>query len=176
MPRPEDAQKLYYALLASFSKSIIAQAETEVSAHKSQARPLARICVALISAYPELGDIFWARLCARAGCWAAGVEPVLLEDETSDSISDKEKQKRWGSLPEEGSEEKMMRIAGIMRLYFSILSISMEPTANQPMPIPFRPARYWMYLSQLLNNSTMLEKSVAAEILYGMCHNFNNNG
>ena len=175
MPRPEDAQKLYYALLASFSKSIIAQAETEVSAHKSQARPLARICVALISAYPGFGDIFWARLCARAGCWAAGVEPVLLEDETSDSISDKEKQKRWGSLPEEGSEEKMMRIAGIMRLYFSILSISMEPTANQPMPIPFRPARYWMYLSQLLNNSTMLEKSVAAEILYGMCHNFNNN-
>lgn len=166
MPRPDDAQSLFHALLVSFSKTVIAQAETEVSAHKSQARPLARVCISLISTYPELGDIFWARLCARAGCWAAGVEPVLLEDETSDQLSDKEKQKRWGSLPEEGSEEKMMRIAGIMRLYFSILSLSMEPTASQPMPVPFRPARLWMYLSQLLNNSTMLEKPVAAEIIY----------
>ncbi|KAI5122850.1 hypothetical protein M0805_003144 [Coniferiporia weirii] len=166
MPRPEEAQNLHYALLSSFAKTVILQAETEVTAHKAQAGPLARVAVALIAAYPALGDIFWAKLCERAGCWAAGVEPALLADESSDALSEKVKRKRWGARLEEGLEEKMTRLAGVLRLYFRMLFVSLDMQTPQPLPPPFRPSRYWAYLAQLLNNKIMLEKAVAPEIVY----------
>lgn len=168
MPRPEDAQNLHYALLASFSKVVIAQAETEVTAHKASARPLALVAVALIRAYPELGDIFWARICARVGCWAAGVIASVLEDETQESLPAKDKRKRWGVCSlSENKEERVMRISGVMRLYFAMLFASLEGEIKDPMPAPFRPGRYWLYLTQLLSNESMLGRSVAPEVIYG---------
>ncbi|EJD07877.1 uncharacterized protein FOMMEDRAFT_164723 [Fomitiporia mediterranea MF3/22] len=166
MPRPEEAQCLHHALLASFAKAVVAQAETEVTAHKAQAGPLARVAVSLISAYPALGDIFWARLCARAGCWAAGVEPEVVENEQWQTLPDKEKRKRWGAREDENLEEKMTRISGILRLYFSMMFISVTVPMKEPMPMAFRPARFWLYLSQLLDNQKMIEKPVAPEIIY----------
>lgn len=167
MPKQDDAQNLHHALLASFAKAIIAQAETEVTAHKAQAKPLARVAVSLIIAYPALGDIFWARLIARAGCWIAAVEPSLLEGEQSSSLSDKEKRKRWGAREQEGLEEKMTRLSGVLRLYFHMLFVSMSVPTKGPMPVPFRPGRFWMYMAQLLNNTPMLARAVAPEIIYG---------
>ena len=167
MPKQDDAQNLHHALLASFAKAVIAQAETEVTAHKAQAKPLARVAVALIITYPALGDIFWARFVARAGCWMAGVEPSLLEGEQATSLSDKEKRKRWGARQDEGLEEKMMRLSGVLRLYFHMLFVSMNLAVKDPLPLPFRPGRFWMYMAQLLNNAPMLGRAVAAEIIYG---------
>ncbi|THH08673.1 hypothetical protein EW145_g2541 [Phellinidium pouzarii] len=166
MPKPDEAQHLHHALLSSFAKTVILQAETEVTAHKAQAGPLAQVAIALIVAYPPLGDIFWARLCEQAGCWAAGVEPSMLEDENSETLSAKAKRKRWGARPEEGLEEKMTRLAGVLRLYFRMLFISLDTPTPEPLPPPFRPGRYWLYLAQLLNNQAMLEKAVAPEIVY----------
>ncbi|KAL5532421.1 GLE1 [Sanghuangporus sanghuang] len=164
MPRPEEGQSLHYALLVSFSKAVIAQAETEVTAHKAQAGPLARVAVSLITAYPPLGDIFFARLCARAGCWAAGVEPLTVEDETWEQLPEKEKQKRWGARSDENLEEQMTRISGVMRLYFAMLFAALKLGVH--VTAAFRPSRFWLYLAQLLNNRTMLEKPVAPEIIY----------
>lgn len=166
MPRPDEAQNLHFALLVSLSKAVIAQAETEVTAHKAQAGPLARVAVSLIIAYPPLADIFFARMCARVGCWAAGVEPLTLENETWEQLQEKEKQKRWGARSDENLEEKMMRIAGVMRLYFAMLFVALK--LGNHVPAPFRPARFWLYLAQLLNNRKMLERPVAPEIIYGM--------
>lgn len=167
MTNQDDAQNLHYALLASFAKAVIAQAETEVTAHKAQAKPLARVAVSLIIAYPALGDIFWARLIARAGCWMAGIEPSLLENEQMSTLTDKEKRKRWGAREQEGLEEKMTRLSGVLRLYFHMLFVSMNTSTTSPLPPPFRPGRYWLYMSQLLNNASMLGRAVAAEIIYG---------
>lgn len=168
MPRPEDSQNLHHALLASFSKAVIAQAETEVTAHKASARPLALVAVALIRAYPELGDIFWARICARVGCWAAGVKASVLEDETHETLPAKDKRKRWGICSlDESKEDIVMRISGVMRLYFAMLFASLEEEMKDPMPAPFRTGRYWLYLTQLLSNESMLARSVAPEVIYG---------
>ena len=98
----------------------------------------------------------------------AGVEPSLLEDEQSSQLSDKEKRKRWGAREQEGLEEKRTRISGVLRLYFHMLFVSMSVPMKDPMPPPFRPGRFWMYMAQLLNNAPMLGRSVAAEIIYGM--------
>ncbi|KAH8110204.1 GLE1-like protein-domain-containing protein [Phellopilus nigrolimitatus] len=166
MPKPDDAQYLHYALLSSFAKTIILQAETEVTAHKAQAGPLARVAVALIATYPILGNIFWAKLCERAGCWASGIAPVMLEDETQESLSEKQKRKRWGARLEESQEEKATRLSGVMRLYFHMLFVSLDMETREPLPLPFRPGRYWLYLAQLLNNKAMLGKPVAPEIIY----------
>lgn len=165
MPSPEVSQQLHFALLSSFAKAVILQAETEVTANKAQAGPLARVAIGMIAAFPQLGDLFWAKLCERAGCWAAGVEPIPLPEEDRSALTDKIKRKRWGDRPDDNLEDKVLRIAGVMRVYFAMLFVAMD--AAQPLPPAFRPWRFWLYLSQLLNNPPMLAKPAAPEIIYG---------
>ena len=166
MPQP-DALHLHHALLSSVSKAILRQAETEVTANKAQAGPLARVAMSLIATYPLLGDIFWAKMCESVGCWAAGCEPETLPDEKHDELSEKVRVKRWGMRLEEAQDVQTTRIAGVLRLYFSMLFVSLDIQTQQPLPSQFRPGRFWMYLSQLLNNATMLGRPVAAEAIYG---------
>lgn len=165
MPSPEVAQQLHLALLSSFAKAVITQAETEVTANQAQAKPLARVALSMILSFPQLGDIFWAKLCERVGCWAAGVEPIPLPEEDQSALSDRIKQKRWGNRPDEALEDKSQRIAGVMRVYFAMLFLALD--APQPLPPPFRPWRFWLYLAQLLNNPPMLAKPAAPEVIYG---------
>lgn len=162
-----DALHLHHGLLSSVSKAILLQAETEVTANKAQAGPLARVAVALIATYPLLGDIFWAKMCERVGCWAAGCEPLTLADESQETMGEKLRMKRWGMRAEEGQDVQTTRITGVLRLYFHMLFVSLDMQTPQPLPPQFRPGRFWMYLSQLLNNSIMLGRPVAAEAIYG---------
>lgn len=163
----QDRLHLHAALLSSLAKAMIAQAETEVTANKAQAAPLARVAIGLMGIYPLLGEIFWAKLCEFIGCWAAGVEAIPLDDEDSDALPEKERLKRCGSRPEESVDDQTTRISGVLRLYFSMLSAAVDLPSPQPLPVPFRPARYWLYLSQLLNNEIVLSNSIAAEAIYG---------
>lgn len=164
---PSDAQHLHHALLSSVAKAILSQAETEVTANKAQAGPLARVSIALISTYPLLGDIFWAKMCERIGCWVVGCEPITLADESQDTLPEKLRMKRWGMKAEEGQDVQTTRITGVLRLYFRMLFVSLDMQTPQPLLSQFRPGRFWLYLSQLLNNSIMLSRPVAAEAIYG---------
>ena len=173
VPEP-DSTHLHHALLSSLSKSFISQAETEVTAHKEQALLLARVAISLVVVYPFLGDIFWAKLCELTGCWAAGVENLLLDDERFENLSEKEKMKRSGVRKDESSEGQTIRIAGVLRLYFAMIIAALDIPISQPLPPQFRPGRYWLYLSHLLNSERTLGKTVAPEAIYGMFHSNSN--
>ena len=175
---PDQAQHLHFALLSSLSKAFIAQAETEVTAHKEQAGPLARVAVNLIIAYPLFGEIFWAKLCELIGCWAAGVMPrETTEYETESGVTvveklsemdEKQRLKRVGARKEEALDVQMMRITGVLRLYFTML---FEDCPN-PLAPQYRTGRFWVYLSHMLSDEIVLKRPIAPEAIYGSS-NFN---
>jgi hypothetical protein len=83
---------VYTALLSAFSKYLLLQAETEVTAKLPTAYPLARLVWLVIArGHPKLWEIFWARwaiFCGRglefddfvAGLWdeQAGGESLYI--------------------------------------------------------------------------------------------------
>ncbi|KLO06245.1 hypothetical protein SCHPADRAFT_838304, partial [Schizopora paradoxa] len=168
-----DQQNLHHALLSSVSKAVLSQAETEVTAHKAAARPLARVIVALIATYPLLGEIFWARMIGSIGVWAVGgIEPTLIEvDDTTGErheLDAKGKLRRWGMREEEPTDAYVSRVAGVLRLYFEMLFVEMDGLnlGNMQLQPQFRPARLWAYLAQLINHEGMLKRVVAPEAIY----------
>lgn len=153
---------------------MLSQAETEVTAHKAAARPLARVVVSLIAAYPLLGEIFWARMIGSIGVWAVGAtEPSLIEvdDATSErhELNEKEKLRRWGMRQDEPTDAYVGRVAGVLRLYFEMLFVETDGlnSGNAQLQPQFRPARLWAYLAQLINHDGMLKRVVAPEAIYG---------
>lgn len=163
---PGAPEALHYALLSSLAKIIIRQAETEITAHKEQAGPLAQVAVNLIAAYPHLADIFWAKLCELVGCWIAPHEPPLSHIDVLDGktqLSDKQRAKIWSVREDEAQDTQTIRITGVLRLYCQMLFV---PVAN-PLPPLFRPSRYWAYLAQLFSSPGLLRRPVAPEAIYG---------
>lgn len=152
-------EMLHHAALSSLAKIIIRQAEAEVTAHKEQAVPLAKLAVSLIARDSLFADIFWAKLCDLVGCWIA---PAAA---SSHDAPDGEKQylKLWSRRPDELQDAQTMRITGVLRLYFHMLLV---PVQSQ-LPPPYRPARLWAYLATLLANPALLERAVAPEAIYG---------
>jgi len=167
-----DQQNLHHALLSSISKAVLSQAETEVTAHKAAARPLAQVIIALIAAYPLLGEIFWARMIGSIGVWAVGgIEPSLIEvdDATGErhELDGKEKLRRWGMRHDEPTDAYVSRVAGVLRLYFEMLFVETDGAnfGNVQLQPQFRPARLWAYLAQLINHDGMLKRVVAPEAI-----------
>ncbi|KIK26281.1 hypothetical protein PISMIDRAFT_676065 [Pisolithus microcarpus 441] len=179
-------QPLYLAALSSLSKCILLQAETEVTAEKKSAFPLAAVTCALLH-HPSLSDtfpeVFYAKMVQRTGGWGV---PVVIPTQDVDGRAwdDNEKRKAMGyrrTGGEDGSEEVVWessgeygtRIAGIMRVYFLVLGFSASMSSTSPSAGPvgrvqsiFQLPRIWIYFSRILGDERLLQAAVAAQILH----------
>ncbi|CAK5270529.1 unnamed protein product, partial [Mycena citricolor] len=162
---------LYKALLSSLSKAILLQAETEVTAEKKAAIPLALASFRLLEQLEAFPEVFFARLSHRCGIWLIPC-PLPEKDHDGRPWADKvERQKMQGfrlsSSDDAESWESMQeysdRISGMMRLYFHIIRVVPQ---NKPLHPLFQLPRCWQWLSRLLNERSLLESPVAAQLIY----------
>jgi nucleoporin GLE1 len=188
-PHPDE---IYIPLLSSLAKAILLQAETEVTASKTAAVPLAMVTKNLLGTLPHFEDVLWAKLVQRVGGW--GIPTTLpprdinVDGSNSDQPFDEVSlRKAMGyrdvpahldedsgkQVPEqrESQAEYITRVSGIMRVYFLVLIG--EGGVDRPMNSKvWQTGRYWGYFARMLGGcvGSGLESAVAAELLYGGCH------
>ncbi|KAF7298730.1 hypothetical protein MIND_00820500 [Mycena indigotica] len=171
LPNPPHPPMLYTGLCSSLAKAILLQAETEVTAEKKAALPLAQLTHALLENLPSFPEVFFAKLVQRCGPWA--IPSVLpTTDVTGEPWKDDdERAKAMGyrrsvedNVPREPVGEYMLRVAGIMRVYFAVLKL--PPNNGQPLNPLFQMPRLWVWLARLMGSERMLESPVAAQLIY----------
>lgn len=159
VPHPKP---IYFALLSSLAKAILLQAETEVTAEKRSALPLAQVTANLLGTLDRFADILWAKLLQRAGAWP--VPHVIPATDVDGTLFDEaSRRKALGYRKDESGGEFTTRVSGMMRVYFQVLS---APVA-QPLDPRFRFPRYWTFFARMLSAPQLLESPVAPEVLYG---------
>jgi nucleoporin GLE1 len=183
-PHPDE---IYIPLLSSLAKAILLQAETEVTASKTAAVPLAMVAKNLLGTLPHFEDVLLAKMVQRVGGW--GVPTSLPARDINVDGSDSNQpfdevslRKAMGyrdvpahvdensgkQIPEqrESQADYITRVSGIMRVYFLIL------IGAGGVDRPRQTGRYWGYFARMLGGCVGggLETAVAAEILYGECH------
>ena len=155
---------VYYASLSSLAKAILLQAETEVTAEKRSAKPIAQLTLNSITTLEGFNVVFWAKLCQRTGGWAVPV-PMPSKDVDGTPFTPTTYRKASG-LREETSADHTARVAGIMRVYFSLLLLP----PSRPLPREFQLPRFWMFVTRLVGQPALLRSSLATELLSGMLH------
>ncbi|KAK0443071.1 GLE1-like protein-domain-containing protein [Desarmillaria tabescens] len=167
---------IYAALLSTLAKAIILQAETEVTAEKKSAYPLSKVAFNLLETLDGFNQVFWARIVARTGGWAV---PTLIGDRDWDgkpwsNVVEKKKAMGYrqqtadnGDLVWETEEMYILRLNGVMRVYFGVLAIQPQKgPLNGPM---WRTPMFWVWIARLLGSDgggrAMLERAVGAELL-----------
>ncbi|CUA78447.1 Nucleoporin gle1 [Rhizoctonia solani] len=175
-PSPPHPDPVYTALLSAFSKYLLLQAETEVTAKLPTAYPLARLVWLVVArGHPKLWDVFWARFVGRTGGWGVGVHLTRKA-----GTSDTEWRKLTGRELEgkndpddkpptlETTTQYTDRIVGQLALYAAILQTSI-PSQLEPqlesVPAQFRLTRLWTWLARVLNSREMLGSSSAPQCL-----------
>ncbi|KAI0746748.1 hypothetical protein C8Q80DRAFT_1345139 [Daedaleopsis nitida] len=161
-PPQSHPQPVYLALLSSLSKAILLQAETEVTAEKKSAIPLAQVATNLLIALDGFADIFWAKLCQRAGGWPV---PVVVPAKDTDNVlfTEDSRRKALGYRDtEEGLADYTSRVSGLMRVYFHILTVPVDQPLDPIMRLP----RYWTFFSRMLKDPQLLESAVAPQVLF----------
>jgi nucleoporin GLE1 len=153
---------VYNASLSSLAKAILLQAETEVTAEKRSARPLAQLALNSMNMLDGFSTVFWAKLCQRTGGWAIPA-PVPSRDADGTPFTTATRVKASG-LREETSADHISRVAGIMRVYFSLLLLP-PPT---PLSREFHTSRLWTFVARLVGQPALLQSSLAAQVLSGM--------
>lgn len=167
-PSPPHSGSLYDALLSALAKAILLQAETEITAHKESAIPLAIVTADLLRRLPYFPDIFWAKLIQRAGGWPVPLVIPKDKDSNGDPWSRPDQRKKaMGHREGETESEYSMRVAGMMRVYFLILWSPLE--GNQTMDRLFQTSRLWTWFSRLLGSEGghLLRTAVGAEVVHG---------
>ncbi|KAG1726623.1 GLE1-like protein-domain-containing protein [Suillus paluster] len=156
---------IYFAALSSLAKAILLQAETEVTAEKRSAIPLAMVAARLLGTLEGFPDIFFAKLVQRSGGWPV---PSAIPSTDSDGTAWKgeERTKAMGYRTNEGQRENLsehvMRVSGMMRVYFLILAAPVP----QPLEKMFQLPRFWTYFARMIGDERLLETAVAAEVLH----------
>ncbi|KAJ7160083.1 GLE1-like protein-domain-containing protein [Mycena filopes] len=173
MPPQRHPPMLYTGLLSSLAKILLLQAETEVTAEKKAAGPLAQVAFTLLDRLETFPDIFFAKLLQRCGGWPIPTAVPNADFDGRPWANDAERSKVMGyrrsvQLAEEKSGvedtvEYMNRVAGCMRLYFHILKI---PPPSRPMHPMFQLPRCWTWFARILGNYPLLETPVAAQLIY----------
>ncbi|KAK7048672.1 GLE1-like protein-domain-containing protein [Favolaschia claudopus] len=182
LPQQPLPPMLYAGLLSSLTKAILLQAETEVTAEKKAALPLAQVTFSLLERLDSFPDVFFAKLVQRCGGWplpcrvpntdhdgrpwdderehqkVSGYRKTALQ---SDKIGDEDFVKK--EVPFESVTEYMDRVAGIMRVYFHILKI---PPRSKPLHPMFQLPRCWTWFARILGDRSLLESPVAAQLIY----------
>ncbi|KAG5723958.1 Nucleoporin gle1 [Termitomyces sp. T112] len=163
---------IYKALLYSLSKAIILQAETEVTAEKNSARPLATVAFNLLETVKDFGEVFFSKLVQRAGGWPV---PYLVAsdnysgpDQARKKAAERTRKLAMGFREDGDSEMETLdvyitRISGIMRIYFNILKFTPN---QQPLHSAFQLPRFWTWLTRLLRNKQLLELPVTPNLIY----------
>ncbi|KAI9465815.1 GLE1-like protein-domain-containing protein [Lactarius psammicola] len=160
--RPQTAlpPDVYFASLSSLAKAILLQAETEVTAEKRSAKPIAQLTLNSISALDGFSVVFWAKLCQRTGGWAV---PVLVPSKDVDGtpFTPVTHRKASGLREEETSVDHTTRVAGIMRVYFSLLLLP----PSRPLPREFHLSRFWTFVARLVGQPALLRSALATQLL-----------
>ncbi|OJA12961.1 hypothetical protein AZE42_04710 [Rhizopogon vesiculosus] len=164
-PRSPLSQDIYFAALSSLAKAILLQAETEVTAEKRSAIPLAMVAAKLLGTLAGFPDIFFAKLVQRSGGWPV---PTVIPSTDSDGTAWDEEQrtKAMGYQINENLRESLsdhvMRVSGMMRVYFLVLAAPVP----QPLDKMFQLPRFWTYFARMMGDERLLETAVAAEVLH----------
>jgi nucleoporin GLE1 len=160
---------LYPTICIVLAKAIILQAETEVTAEKRSAEPLAQVTFALLERLEHFSSIFWSKLVQRCGGWPL---PILVPPVDTDGLpwnSPDDRVKASGvrqsasSDGPESTEEYATRVAAIMRVYFHILKIR---PGNQPLAQHFQMSRYWTWFARIMSDTRLLADPAAPQLLY----------
>lgn len=160
------SQDIYFAALSSLAKAILLQAETEVTAEKRSAIPLAMVAARLLGTLHGFPDIFFAKLVQRSGGWPV---PTAIPSTDSDGTAWDEEQRtkamgyRVNDNQRESLSDHVMRVSGMMRVYFLILAAPVP----QPLEKMFQLPRFWTYFARMMGDERLLETVVAAEVLHG---------
>ncbi|KAI0049374.1 hypothetical protein FA95DRAFT_898238 [Auriscalpium vulgare] len=159
-PNPPLPPVVYYATLSSLSKIILMQAETEVTAEKRSALPLASLTVNLMSALPSFESVFWAKLVQRTGGWCI---PTMAPSKDIDGtpFSEAEYKKARGYQDGESISDYVARIAGIMRVYFAILHQPAPKALDRMFQLP----RFWAYFARTVSQPSLLKSATSTELL-----------
>lgn len=158
-------QDIYFAALSSLAKAILLQAETEVTAEKRSAIPLAMVAARLLGTLEGFADIFFAKLVQRSGGWPV---PSAIPSTDSDGTAwdELERTKAMGYRTNDNQRETLsdhvMRVSGMMRVYFLILAAPVP----QPLDRMFQLPRFWTYFARMIGDERLLETAVAAQVLY----------
>ncbi|KAI0090645.1 GLE1-like protein-domain-containing protein [Irpex rosettiformis] len=155
-PRP-----IYFALLSSLSKAILLQAETEVTAEKRSAIPLSQVTANLLGSVELFCDIFWAKLCQRAGGWPVpyAIPPNNVDNTPSDLAA---RRKLLGYRENENAAAYSTRVAGVMRVYFHVMAVPIESIVDPRFRLP----RYWTFFARILQQPQLLEAPVGPEVIF----------
>ncbi|KAJ7851664.1 GLE1-like protein-domain-containing protein [Mycena olivaceomarginata] len=162
MPPQHHPPMLYTGLLLSLGKAILMQAETEVTAKKKAAIPLAQVAFTLLDRLETFPDIFFAKLVQRIGGWPI---PCAVPNKDFDGKpwEDDTKLTKMLEVPFKTIVEHMNRISGLMRVYFHILRI---PPQTRPMHPMFQLPRCWTWFARILCDRALLKSPVAAQLIY----------
>ncbi|KIM76818.1 hypothetical protein PILCRDRAFT_826026 [Piloderma croceum F 1598] len=184
-PHPDE---IYISLLSSLAKAILLQAETEVTASKTAAVPLAMVAKNLLGTLPHFEDVLLAKMVQRVGGWGVPTSLPARDVDVDGSDSNQpfdevslRKAMGYRDVPahvdedngkqipgqRESQAEYITRVSGIMRVYFFILIG--EGGVDRPMNAKvWQTGRYWGYFARMLGGCVGggLESAVAAEILY----------
>ncbi|TRM58987.1 GLE1-like protein-domain-containing protein [Schizophyllum amplum] len=152
---------------SSIAKAIMQQAETEVTAEKASAIPIARVAHRLLGTLDGFADIFFAKLVQRVGAWPVPTAPPPADYDGQQWKSDHE---RFGYRPSQSSDgmesppQHVERVTGVMRVYFHILA---TPPGDKPISNRFfQPTRYWVWYARALSHPSMLASDVCASLIH----------
>ncbi|TFK50353.1 hypothetical protein OE88DRAFT_1660673 [Heliocybe sulcata] len=159
-PAKQHSADLYYACLSSLAKAILMQAETEVTAEKRSAGPLVQVSVNMLTALESFGDIFWAKLCQRAGGWPI---PIVVPSVDVDGVAftDETRRKAMGFRAGETQQEFNARLGGIMRVYFAVLFAPVQSPLDRMFQLP----RFWTYFVRTMNTPHLIPSPVSPLVL-----------
>ena len=168
-PGPPHDSSIYIAACYSLAKCILLQAETEVTAERRSAIPLAQVTFTFLETLEHFPSIFFAKLVQRCGGWPI---PLFIGNHDFDKrpwTDQAEYSKAVGyrksvrGVDLETTEEYSNRVSGIMRVYFHILKIR---PVEKPLHSMFQLPRYWTWFARILNDRRMLAQPIAPQLIY----------
>jgi nucleoporin GLE1 len=154
---PPHPPHIHHALLSTLAKSILLQAETEVTAEKRSAKPLAHVAANLLGALSQFPEVFFAKLVQHTGGWAvpAVIPPTDVDGQPWASDEARAKVRGYrnnGSGELESAGVYVSRMTGMMRVYFEILKVPVR----QPLDRMFQMPRYWMWFARMTSQRMLL--------------------
>ncbi|KAL1705585.1 GLE1-like protein-domain-containing protein [Schizophyllum commune] len=158
---------LLNAFYSSIAKAILLQAETEVTAEKASALPIARVAHRLLATLDGLADVFFAKLVQRVGGWPV---PAIPPSADFDGRQWKDSHERFGyrvsqdSGAMETTPQHIERVTGVMRVYFHILA---TPPGDKPIASRFfQTPRYWVWFARVLGSRSLLASDVCVSLMH----------
>lgn len=159
---------VYTALLSALAKALVLQAETEITAEKRSAIPLAQATFNCLEKLEGFSEVLYAKMTQRIGPWLV---PCPIPEKDFDDRAWKDAAEvrlmQGYRTDEDGVMETQSqytdRVKGVARLYFSVLKIVPR---QGPLKRMFQLPRYWTWMARLLGARTLLATPVGAEVLF----------